>query len=357
MRTVGAVLAAAVCLLLSGSPATAQPPDPQQLIDQLSQNRVVRLPGAVTTVDVARVPDDERVLLAPQSGLPPGLVALLKWAGDTGVALTVVEGLWIERYEGTESERPLATADERVLRQVLAYGDVTGVVLGEQASPATVPATDAQLDQLTVSQPRDGVRLARVPMGPVYVDYAGRLAARFPGELVVVAHGAWLEFAGPGADRAEHARNAAYGPVLLNRGRSTDVVTAVLDRMTEPPARPVYDLPRPEKVDLAGSAIVVTLVAAAATVVAMLLVLYLRWALRRRETREGLREARARAYLSIEELGTRLAEDQADVPAAAERYATARALFDQALTPEAMAAVREVAEEGLVVAGDREEDR
>ncbi|MGB3442294.1 MAG: hypothetical protein WBA97_26420 [Actinophytocola sp.] len=355
MHALGAVLAVAGTLLLSGAPsAAAQPPT---VIEQLEQNRIVRLPGAVATLDDARVlaglPANGRVLLAPTSGLPD-LGALRSWAHAAGVGLTVVEGLWIE---SPLRKLPLATADENTLRRVLTTHDVTDAVLGKQSpAPATVPATAAQLDQLPVSRPRAGVRVARSP--EPFVDYASGLAARSPGVLIVVAHGDWLEFAGPGADQAEHARDATYGPALLNRGRPTDVVDTVLARLAEP-ARPIFDLPRPERFEFKSVVMYVAAGTAAATIGMWLLFLYLRRTLRRLDAGVAMREERAEAYLRLEELGDLLIEvesnGQAVDPRIAERLATARTLFDQAHTPEAMAAVREIADEGL--SAGREEKR
>jgi hypothetical protein len=127
---------------------------------------------------------------------------------------------------------------------------------------------------------------------------------------------------------------------------------------TAQPPRPVFDYPRPERFDPVETAIYAALATVVVTVGGWLLLQYLRRTLRRLDAQEELRQVRAEAYLRIEELGAALAEsaesaESAD-PAAAERHATARTLFDQARTTEAMAAVREIAEEGLA---GREEGR
>jgi hypothetical protein len=63
------------------------------------------------------------------------------------------------------------------------------------------------------------VRLASLPVRPgPFTGNATELADRFPGELIIVACGAWLEFAGPGADWATYARDTA------NTGTHTQVV-------------------------------------------------------------------------------------------------------------------------------------
>lgn len=67
-----------------------------------------------------------------------------------------------------------------------------------------------------------------------------------------------------------------------------------------------------------------------------------------------MRKEQARAMVKIGELAATLlaVEERGDTadPAAAERHATARALYDQALTAKAMAEVTAIADEGLEVA-------
>ncbi|TDV41460.1 hypothetical protein [Actinophytocola oryzae] len=67
--------------------------------------------------------------------------------------------------------------------------------------------------------------------------------------------------------------------------------------------------------------------------------------------RRAMRRERAGAMARIGELGARLlaVEERGDKvdPAAAERHATARTLYDQALTAKAMAEVGAIADEGL----------
>lgn len=112
MRALGAVLTVAGILLLSGQPAVAQP-DLSQVIAQLQQTQVVRLPGAVATVDESQLRDSDRVLLAPRDGLPPRLFGLWEWAARAKVTVTVVEGLWIGQAWG----EPLRKADANTVRR------------------------------------------------------------------------------------------------------------------------------------------------------------------------------------------------------------------------------------------------
>ncbi len=334
VRVVGAVLAVVCVLLVSGQPVAAQPAGGVGwVVSQLEREQVVRLPGAVTSADVARLTPRDRVVLAPARGLPDDLEPLWTWADSKGVRLTIVEGWWIAQQR--VSVRP----ERDALPWVLASGDVTPVVVGTAPPvPRRVAATAARLDESRVSRPRDGVRLVTLPVRPnPSTGYATELADRFPGELIVVTYGAWLEFAGPGADRAAYARDTTYGPMLLRRGSTTDLVTTVLDRMHEPPPRPVYAPPQWDRIQTFvyfGLALVIAAVGG--------------WLLirsRRAAAKGPMRMARAEAYLRIVELEARLA-DVPD-PDLAQRHATARTRFDQARTPEEMTSARKIAEEGL----------
>jgi hypothetical protein len=274
VREWGAVLAAGAALFLPASPAAAEPEpefDVDQVIAQLRNEQVVRLPGATATLDVARVQSNERVLVGPPIGAAPDaelwvdtLHPVRLWAKDSGVQLTIVRGLWVERGLPGES---FTTVDEPTLRRWLAYQDVTAAVLRTTfPGPEVVPATTAQLDGLPVTVVRPGVRLVTLPAlapGDPFVDYASGLARRFPGELVAVAYGHWLEFAGPGADRAEYERDIVYGESFLDRLPVTEQIAGVLDRMdqpSEPVARPVFGSP-PQETDVVGISRVVAAIA------------------------------------------------------------------------------------------------
>ncbi|GAB1510447.1 hypothetical protein [Actinophytocola sp. KF-1] len=238
-----AVVVAVLCVLLvPGHPAAAQPgADIGSVLSRVERERVVRLPGAVTSVDAGRLAARDRVLLAPAAGLPDDLGPLWAWADDEGVRLTVVEGWWISR-QGEQ-----VRVEREALPWVLASGDVTDVVVGATAPvPQRVTATAELLDGLRVDRFEPGVRLVTLPARPDPVTgYAAALAERFPGELVVVACGAWLEVAGQGADQAASARDATYGLMLLRRGSplgpdADDLVTAVLERNAGPAPRRLY---------------------------------------------------------------------------------------------------------------------
>jgi hypothetical protein len=142
---------------------------------------------------------------------------------------------------------------------------------------------------------------------------------------------------------------------MLTDMRALGTVLAELPPLSGAPAmaqspRPVFDYPRPEPFDPVETAVYAVLVTLVIMAGGWLLLRYLKLVLRRLDAQSGWRQVRAETFLRIEELGAALAES-AD-SSAAERYATARTLFDQAHTPEAMAAVREVAEEGLAACAE-----
>ena len=372
MRVLGAGLAVAGLLLMSGAPAAAEPEpvfDTDQVVAQLQQDRIVRLPGTVATLDDARVlaalPSNGLVLLAPPINAVPDapiwsdtLGPVREWADQSGLQLTVVRGLWVERdgrppgYDYRVGQ-PFTTADEPTLRRWLAYGDVTAPVLREtEPGPPLVPATAEQLDQLPVTAVRPGVRLATLPQltaDAPFVDHAAGLAQRFPGELVIVGYGRWLEIAGEGADRAEYLRNVAYGSFFVDRRPVADVVTAVVDQLAEPSARPVFGTAPPPPPDDLATTRIIAAVAVIIAVAGWLVARHVQRLRQNRENAEKLRFATADARATIEDLGARLLDTEQADPQAAERHATARILFDQALTAEAMAEVRAVADEGLAL--------
>jgi hypothetical protein len=193
------------------------------------------------------------------------------------------------------------------------------------------------------------------------VDYVPALTRLFPGEVVVVAHGRWLDVAGPDQSTVKYARDYAYGAredaLLLGGGQTNTVLTAMLDRLVGlrrgeaftrplPPPRP--DLRPQAAVDTIGRMVpwIVTGVGSVMGCVA-LNGWWGRRSRRRADEQQSMRMASAEAQARISELGARLLDDELPPPIAAERHATARTLYDQALTAEAMAMVVQVADEGL----------
>jgi hypothetical protein len=137
-------------------------------------------------------------------------------------------------------------SDMAEVAYVLGTGDVTGMVLtavdgkshdavpdrhARVADPATVDAAARALAAHgvysapgTAAVPHDGgwhqvvpgktVRVAVLPAaapGALPPDLATPLGARFPGDLVVVVQGLWVQLAGPGADLRRTAVDGYYG--------------------------------------------------------------------------------------------------------------------------------------------------
>lgn len=102
-------------------------------------------------------------------------------------------------------------------------------------------------------------RVALLPTVPRTGPFPGLMPAvraAFPGELVVLAHGTWLEVGGPGQQEVESARNyalGAYETQLLSTDVSQRQITAqFLERLGElrfgeafrrPPVEPTTDVP------------------------------------------------------------------------------------------------------------------
>ncbi len=361
---VGVVLAVMGMVWLVGAPASAQPAGMGALAEQLMRERVVVLPGAPVTVDDARVraelqPQD-RVLIGPADGLAaygsPSTQNLIDWTAQAGVRLILFEGMRARWLSVDGVDRPLRTAGTAVRRQYISTGDATNLVLGTASEDEQPPveATEAQLDQLVVSEDRPGIRLATVPASSPFVDYAAGLASGFPDELVAVVHGRdWLEFAGSGHERATHLRDTSYDDLIAGP-RVVDLSDAVLDRVLVVP-RPVPDLsegPHRQSWTFPASELAPLVGGGAVLLVAMVLGIRRLVGGRRGEGRDMLL-ARAQAYTRIEQLGSVLLETEAPESGANERFATARALFDQARTAAAMTEVARIADEGLDLAGGR----
>jgi hypothetical protein len=212
---------------------------------------VSRVVGAPARVDEGRLRaalagSGKRVLLLPYSGVETReryekQVDTL--AGSDHGKLIVVEGLDVS-VPGTGTV--VGPSDLAEVSYVLGTGDVTGMVLAaidgrshdavpdrtaRAADPATVDAVAAGLAARGVYTapglptvghrggwrdlvPGRTVRLAVLPAaapGRLPPDLATPLGARFPGDLVVVVQGLWVQLAGPGADLRRTAIDGYYG--------------------------------------------------------------------------------------------------------------------------------------------------
>jgi hypothetical protein len=215
------------------------------------------------------------------------------------------------------------------------------------------------------------VRVAAFPVlepGAPIVDYAPALRTVFPNDYILVAQGRWLDVTGPN-DKIVSARDYAYGRYELGgfqQGSAmTDRMATVLTRLHDllrhkgfgRPQPPPQPKPRPFDVARAVSNIAPWVLLGSAMVLGGAGLLG--W--RRRQAREAERDRRAlhaasaRAFAKLGDLGARILAAEQDRgavdSAAAERHATATALFDQAHTAEAMAEVERIADEGLALEG------
>lgn len=414
-----AVAAAAALLGLAPAAAAADPVPPKldvkAAIAALGKSQVHTAPGAAARIDLAVVrkamAPDTRLLIAPyQHGytedqhLDDVYEPLSDWAKKQHVNLIFVEGIQASLV-GAVTAGPSTLSD---LREQTAYADVTGPVLGllgylkdhnaDIPYPAykVVAPTAGQLDDLTAHLRDDpvynapgrddpvriappvvsalggefghDVRIAALPVltpGDPFVDYAPALTKRFPGSVVLVAQGGWLEIKGPDQAMLTSARDYAFGRfeyssftdgvVMANRIGSIGTRVATL-RQRKPFGRP-QPSPQPKPVPfdarraisdaapwaLLGSALVLT--------GSGLVHRRLRTARQDAVEKAALRRERARAFAHIGDLGAKILaveEGGGTVdPAVAERHATASTLYDQAVTAAAMQEVTKVADEGL----------
>jgi hypothetical protein len=330
---------------------------------------------------------------------------LQSWAEKNRKNLVLVEGIGVTLYGETRIGASVANIPE--LRQMTAYLDVTIPVVyaaryahdedtaadfdGPVADPVAPSA--AQVDDLAGhlrdapvhnapgrADPVDprmarlateygiGVRIAALPAlepGQPFVDYAPALLERFPDDVVMVAQGRWLDIAARDQAKATSARDYAFGRFEYGSFRQgslmQDRVGTVLERLRfllknnaygRPQPQPQ---PRPQPYDVRQTINDLTpWVLVGAALVLGGVGLYSRRRVQTDRTdaeRRAMRRESARAMAKIGELGAALlaAEERGEAadPAAAERHATARALYDEALTAKAMAEVTGVAEEGL----------
>ena len=247
-----------------------------------------------------------------------------------------------------------------------------GVLAGLQDSRIyNAPGRDDLIeDGLVANADKAGltIRVAAFPYlapGQPVVDYASALGARFPDDVVLVLHGDWFDVVAKDQAKALSARDFGYGDAslgLLPSGRRGDsLLRGFLERYSFLLADTAYGRPQPPPQPRPSPFDVQNTVAALApwVLVGAAVVLGgagLTWHRRKASTaaaeeRKALRAESAAAMAAIGDLGARLLtlEERGDTidPAMAERHATARLLYDQALTSAAMVEVRAVAEDGL----------
>jgi hypothetical protein len=270
-----------------------------------------------------------------------------------------------EDSAGFDHPAPVAAPPERV-------AEVAAALREERTynAPGRADPVEDWVAEISREESGTDVRIAAFPVleaGQPVVDYATPLAAAFPGDVVLVLHGDWLDIAAPDRHEAEAARAFAYGDAdlsLLVAGTGANqLLRQTVERLDllltetawgrpQPPPQPrllPFDVQRTVSTlapwVLVGSAVVLG--------GAGVLRHRARTAAEAAAEQRALRAESAAAMAAIGDLGARVlsAEEgggRAD-PAAAERHATARLLYDQAHTSVAMAEVRRIAEEGLAL--------
>lgn len=330
------------------------------------------------------------------------------WATKHHLHLIFVEGINVTLYG--EPGAGIGPSDVPELRQVTAYLDVSTAVIFAARYAAGMPEdkaadfdypkaepvqpTQDQVDDLAAKLQADPVYNAPGRDDPVYtgtarlaqktygitvriaafpvlqpdqkiVDYAPELLKRFPDDVIMVVQGRWLDVAATQQSKADSARDYAYGRYenssFTQGSLMQDRIGTVLDRLQfllkdtaygRPQPQPQ---PRPQPYDVRRT---ISGLAPWALVGAALVLggagLYT-WRRGHRDRadaeRRAMRRENATALAKIGELSAQLlaVEERGDTvnPAAAERLATARALYDQALTAKAMAEVAAIADEGV----------
>jgi hypothetical protein len=416
--------------VLSGAPARADEPRPPKLdLDKttaaLADQQIYRAPGAIARFDEARVREalapDTRILVEPYTGryekggnyedgdqyYEDVYEPLRKWAADNHLKLVHVTGIKVSLVTGPRSgpatipelRRTTATLD--VTESVLILSRLASGMSEDEAADVDVPSPDpvnpdgrrladvaARLkgDRVYNAPGRDDpvdpaiirlagelgidIRVAAFPTvgrGEPTVDYAPALAERFPGDVVLVAQGRWLDIAAPDQAKAQSARDYAYGRYeygsFTQGSAMTDRIATVLDRLHDLRAELALGRPQPEPqpkprpfdVRPVIGAIAPWVLVGSAVVIGGAGLLHWRTRAARRAAAERLKLNRAggKALAAINDLGARVLAVEETSPAAAERHSTARTLYDQALTAEAMAEVEKVAREGLELAVHR----
>jgi len=342
---------------------------------------------------------------------------ILEWALDRDVRLVLVSGVDVTLLNSPSSLDHRLPADLDELRTTAASRDVTErmVVLArlgrglppdvaertEIVHPAPVPAPPELVAEVAATlgagrihnapgradliedwvpeRAREEfdltVRVAAFPVlepGQPVVDYATPLGAMFPDDVVLVLHGDWVDVVAPDQNKALAARAFVYGDADLSLFTVGDgansLVRQLIDRLAMLMAETSWGLPQPPPQPRPVPFDVARTIAALApwTLVGSAVVLGGAGALRYRSRVRAaaaaevvaLRAEGASAMAAIAELGARVLslEEGGAHAGAAERHATARLLYDQALTSEAMVQVRRVAEEGLELLTEGEAD-
>jgi len=355
------------------------------------------------------LPDDVRLLIGPYRNPDYSneeyhdqvYRPLHDWVEDNGLSLIHVQGVSVSTVVGTgDLGRTAVPSDLPGVQHLTAYRDVTSLVrtaiatlqdgrdadeVDDDPEATTVTPSEQQVDklakrlrderiynapdrsdriQLPLGKLRENigetVRIVALPgltAGEPLVEYAPALAKRFPDDLVFVAHGRWLEVAGGDQDKLTSARNYVFGRSIRVALRDfvpmRKMLLNVVGRYDTLHSQQPFSRPQPVPFDIGRTiaALAPWLLGGSALLLGGIPVV--RWWRDRVGTRAAehtaLRQRKARTHSAIIELGSRVYADTGAVElraAATERYETARELFAEAHTAQAMEQVRGVVTEG-----------
>lgn len=398
-----------VLLSLSLRPAAALADDAPALDvfateQAIGTQQIYRAPGAVAALDErtvrAELTPDTRVVLAPWVGYKQTDAdstttdALRDWAREHELKLIVVTGLSVRLLSGGH----FTPSELSGLQAQLAYSDVTDLVVLsarnirdgtshlDDPQPAQAAADPAEIatmvaalrtnpryvapgagpaipaGELVASQtpglPYRVALLPALPLGVPFTNLAPAISQAFPGELVIVARGRWVDAAGPGQDEVDSARNYMFGryaKAYEQWGTPPDkLVSAVLDRLAQLRDGAAFHRPmvRPVLAAELFHRYALGVFIALAVLLGGIPLGWWGYHLRRsRLSAAGdLRVERARTYAELATVGAGLVAADATTSHAsadtellgdaAERHATARTLLVQAETPGAVRAAR-----------------
>lgn len=401
---------------VAGGAAHADEPVPKfdlaRAVRELRTDPVYIAPGSQAGIDAARLRRELPPLRASVVVAPVGTELRSYDFKDIEGHLIMVSGLHVT--SNALLDVTLRAVLRRYLRQALETYDVTGLVyavaaasvnggaVGEEWEPAGRPAEDAETRAFVAALSRQRVYAAPgvAARGPAnHVRAAGDIPYRvlilppsppgateprllpaltkaFPGDVIVVVRGLWLTAAGPDAPAtlASAQRYAmsrtAYTLEARTMKRATewyDVAWALepfFERLAQLRAGRQWRPPPGPRLHVAATA--GRLAPWAFAVAALLLgVGALAWWSRNtakarltdlRAVRVGRAEILAEmARLAADIHGLEPGDDgvaRRRLAEAAERYATAGMLYDEADTPEEVTAVKRTLAEGLVLAGE-----
>ena len=181
--------------------------------------------------------------------------------------------------------------------------------------------------------------LPTVPRTAPFPDLLPAVRGAFPDELVVLAHGTWLEVGGPGQREVESARNYALGTfegqLLRTDVGPRPIVRQLLERLGELRFSDAFRRPPVEPTtaeELTRRLLPATTLLGAGALGGGSLVAWLRRrAQRRRDEVRAYRREQAEVFGLLNRVSAELVERARSAPAdAAERHAVALQLYEQA---------------------------